>query len=101
MRRAQDIAERHGGQRHIVHIAPAAPDQPRILEAGYGLTYSELLHRTSPLKRLAFARLRGRMLEGADIKSRGTNNPAASRNDICATARRRFCWSAQSPSLRE
>src|SRR5215470_4551803 len=71
MRRAQDIAERHAGQRHIVHIPPAAPDQPRILEAGYGLTDSEFLHRTSPLKRVAFARLRGRMLKGAGIKSKG------------------------------
>jgi hypothetical protein len=70
MGRAQDIAERHAGQRHIVHIPPAAPDQPRILEAGYGLTDSELLHRLALFTSLVRPRAGG-MLKGADIKSKG------------------------------
>src|SRR5215813_7275096 len=98
MGRAQDIAERHAGQRHIVHIPPTAPDQPRILEAGYGLTDSELLHRLALFNASRSHVCAGSMLKGADIKSKGTDNPAASRSGIGATARRRFCWSASSQS---
>src|SRR6266478_6014974 len=69
MGRAQDIAKRHAGQRHIVHIPPAAPDQPRILEAGYGLTYSELLHRPA-LLHLSFA-CRRRHVKGGRYQVQG------------------------------
>jgi hypothetical protein len=50
--RPQHMAERHAGQHHVVDIAPATPDQPRILETRDRLTYTELVHQP-PLNELA------------------------------------------------
>src|SRR5208282_3846650 len=43
--RAQHVAERHAGEHHVGHIAPAAFDQPWVLEPGNRLTYGEFTHR--------------------------------------------------------
>ncbi len=41
----------HAGQLDVVHIAAAALDQPRILEARYALTDCEFTHREIPFLR--------------------------------------------------
>ena len=44
VRRAQHDAERHAGIDHIVDIAAAAANEPRILEARHALTDCEFTH---------------------------------------------------------
>ena len=44
MRRAQHIAERHAGKRHVGDIAAAALEQPRVLEPRNRLTNREFTH---------------------------------------------------------
>ena len=44
MRRAQHIAERHAGKRHVRDIAAAALEQPRVLEPRHRLTNREFTH---------------------------------------------------------
>ena len=44
MRRAQHVAERHAGKRHVGDVAAAALDEAGILEARHRLTYGEFTH---------------------------------------------------------
>ncbi len=44
MRRAQHMAERHPRQHHVVDIAAAAPQQPRILEPRHRLPQRKFTH---------------------------------------------------------
>jgi hypothetical protein len=69
--RAQDTAERHAGQRNVVYVPPATAKEPRILEAGYGLTDAKFLHE-KPLKHPLFAHMRLAMLKGAGIQVQAT-----------------------------
>ena len=48
MRRAQHMAERHARQHHVVDIAAAAAQQPRILEPRHRLTQREFAHIRPP-----------------------------------------------------
>ena len=48
MRGAQHRAECHARQHHVVDIAAAAAQQPRILEPRHRLTNREFAHRTPP-----------------------------------------------------
>ena len=49
--RPQHMAEHHARQHHVVDIAAAAAQQPRILEARHRLTQREFTHRYRPLRR--------------------------------------------------
>jgi hypothetical protein len=71
MGRTQDIAERHAGQRNVIYIPPATPKEPRILEAGYGLTDSKFLHE-APLKNTSYSHATAAMLKGDGIQVQGT-----------------------------
>jgi phosphoribosylformimino-5-aminoimidazole carboxamide ribonucleotide (ProFAR) isomerase len=44
VRRAQDMAKPHARQYHVVDIAAAAAQQPRILEPRHRLTEREFTH---------------------------------------------------------